>query len=144
MKSFYEFLQTLSEWKGVGSDWDYPPAGHPDDGGYESNSVHLNHVQLGEDDGSPYHLEVNIRDGKWECISDFFAKGYVPNGSENPLSRPEYGAKWPHGGDEGTTFENPGRKLEFLPASLMKMALQWVEEEVSKIVTRNAGEKRDG
>lgn len=124
MKTFYEMLRILE---------------------HESEPrVYLHRKMLGEDEGSPFCLEVNADNDGWECDNEIWVKGYVPNGSENPASRPTPETKWPHSSEEGTTFKNPGRHLEMLPQSIRAGAVEWTEKEVARRVQKEMAREMTG
>jgi len=97
---------------------------------------------LGEgDDDAPFVLEVDVMNGRWESVSGIWVLGYVPNGSENPASRPvpqTAGGRDRFGHPHkltGTEFENPGKDLELLPEPLKGRAIDWIEKEVQKAMS---------
>lgn len=132
MKSFYEMLRILegAGWDG-GYDgrYDHPPKE------WDHEDVSIRELVLGEDEEDPFHLVVDINSGEWECTSDIWVRDYVLNGSENPLSRPKNDTKFSDQKSEmGATFENPGKGLELLPASIRNAAIDWVDKKVQKAI----------
>lgn len=129
MKSFYEMWVMLE-----GMDYD-AWLQKPYQDAYADEDISFSRV-LGEDEGEPFTLDVDIDGGRWEARGGIWVAGYVPNGSENPASRPvayTAGQKGKHGiisKVTGTEFESPGKRLELLPASIRDEAVKWVEKRV--------------
>lgn len=135
VKSFYEMIRILNESKGMNESDDYGAGAYYDDPDISFTAI------LGEDEDEPFSVEVEIENGYWGVKGGFWAKGYVPNGSENPASRPvarTAGQKDKFGtaDNTGTEFENPGRKLELLPDSIRGAAIEWVDNEVKRKVDK--------
>lgn len=131
MKSFYEMWRMLEDYDA----WLQKP--YQD--AYADEDVYFSTV-LGEDEGEPFSLEVDIQGGSWEARGGIWVLGYVPNGSENPASRPvaytagQKDARGTVSKVTGTDFENPGKHLELLPASIRDAAIKWVDDEVKQAV----------
>lgn len=105
---------------------------------------------LGEgDDKAEFSVEVDVNDGDWEATGPLWALNYVPNGSENPASRPvsyTAGQKDERGVVSkitGTEFMNPGKRLEMLPASIRAAAIAWVDRKVEDAVRNYEEEEPD-
>jgi len=135
MKTFYEMMMILEKAKGLnenrrGGGW----ASAWDDYGWQ-DSIRI-HKVLGEDDDDPFTLEVDITEEGWEVLDGgIFVVGYVPNGSENPASKPEaYTDDQLSGSRLGTLFRNPGKKLELLPASIKAAAVDWVDKQAQEAI----------
>lgn len=129
MKSFYEMMRILEN-----IDYDAwlqkPYQDDANDWLHRSNFE----VLLGEDKGEPFMVEVDVEDGEWKVArrsyspnGSIWVAGYVPNGSENPESEPKFEK---NGTYDGTTFSNPGRRLELLPPSIREKAIKWIDDQV--------------
>jgi hypothetical protein len=108
--------------------YDNPPDWMDDDREFKFKQM------LGEDKTDPYSVEVEIENDDWTVIGDILVRNYVPNGSENPISRPEY-VKDNTVGD-GTFFYNPGNKLQNLPSAIKNHALDWIQHEVNIAISK--------
>lgn len=136
MKNFYEMLRILAESKGLKEYWD------TDYGAGDMDGPPINFSRiLGEgDDDADFSVEVDVDDGDWKAKGSIWVLGYVPNGSENPVSQPvAYTAGQKDGRGvvsktTGTEFMNPGKRLELLPASIRAEAIAWVDREVEGAV----------
>lgn len=117
MKSFYEMLEIIRKSKINEVSDDYGAGAYHDD-----HDVFFSAV-LGEDEGDPFSLEVDIENGHWTSKGSIWVAGYVINGSENPASKPK-------ALDGGTEFSNPGKRLELLPLSIKNKAIEWVDKQV--------------
>lgn len=95
---------------------------------------------VGEDDDAPFTAMLNdYGDEGWSIHGSLWVKDYVPNGSENPSSQPQY-----FSGDKftGTEFKNPGDRLEKIHEPLKSQALKWIDEEQIRKFERDRDEER--
>lgn len=111
MKTFYEMMEMLNT--PPDSYWN-PPKDH---------EPYFIGVMLGDDDDEEFSVEVDYSDGAWETRGSLLARNYIMDGSE-PLTSNA------HQLDKGVEFENPGKRLENLPASLKSKAEAWVGKNV--------------
>jgi hypothetical protein len=136
MKSFYEMLRILEN---------------------VNESYGRGHV-FGEDEDDPYSAEVNILDPDWynvahywEVEGSFYVRNRLQDGSEPPISKPEFqvaGKTKDRWGNidkyTGTEFMNPGKNLENLPEPLGSHARDWLDKEVDRYLGNyNPDDSRD-
>lgn len=132
MKSFYDMWRIIE-----GMDYDAWLEKPYQDDHAGDNAYFTTILGEGEKD-APFSLEVEIDGGSWKATGGIWVLGYVPDGSENPASKPVAETpgqkdRWGRTSDQtGTHFGKPGRRLELLPASIRDAAIKWVEDQVQK------------
>lgn len=100
MKNFYEMLEILKKAKNEMYD--------PQD----ERPIMFTRV-LGEDDDSPFSLELYYNDGDWTPQSDLFVKN----------------------GEQWDTYKNPGKNLMNVPEPIKSQAIKWIDAELDRIVS---------
>lgn len=135
MKSFYEMVKILEDY----DSWLQAPYQDAEEAWSRRSTFS---TVLGDDDGEPFTVEVDVNDGDWRPMGSIWVDGYVPDGSENPASQPvsyTAGQKARDGSvirTTGTEFKNPGRDLELLPARVRDAAIAWINKEVTRTIDR--------
>jgi hypothetical protein len=94
---------------------------------------------VGEDEEAPFSAMLSDHGEEgWSIHGSLWAKDYVPNGTENPVSQPQYrsGANF-----TGTEFKNPGERLENIHEPLRSQALKWIDNEHLRNFEREVDER---
>jgi hypothetical protein len=126
MKTFYEMIKILESVKSEGYHYEGPE--------HDERDISYS-LLVGEDEGSPCSCEIDGENNVWEPRNGIFIADYVPNGTENPITKPKYYKPgslpaWPSG---GTDFDNPGEGLKNLPnAPAIERCEKFIEDEINR------------
>lgn len=136
MKTFYEMLQILE-----GANEPYGKKMLAEGSG----------PVFGEDEDEPYSVQVDILDPDWYNVAHywvvdggFYVRNRLQDGTEPPISRPEFQIagqtkdRWGKTAEyTGTDFMNPGKNLENLPEPLRSHARDWLDKQVDHYLSNH-------